>query len=125
MTEKIGNETQLQRGHAQQDGAGHQRQQHGGGDIVGTARGEQRLQRRGGHQRDHRHRPHGQGVTGAEQGIQQQRQHTGIEPGDRRQPGEHGIGQALGYQHQGDNNRRQCILAREAAVVTSQPAGAG
>ncbi len=99
MAEEVRQEAQAQHRHEQQHRAGKQRQQHGRCGVFRAARGEQRPESGGGHQRNHRYRADRQGAAGAEQRIGDQWQHAGVQAGHRRQAGEHGVGQALRDQH--------------------------
>ena len=125
MAEKIRQKSQAQQRHAQQQDPGEQGQHQRGTGIFGAAGNEQRPQRCRGHQRDHRHRANRQRAAGAEQGVGDQRQDAGIQPADRRQPGQHGVGEALRNQHQGDDHRRQAVAARRVAVIGRGPLQAG
>ena len=58
----------------------------------------------GGHQAGHRNRPDRERPRGAEDRIEHQRRHRGIQPDLHRQPRQQGIGQRLRNQHDRDDH---------------------
>ena len=65
VTEEVSEKAQAHDGHEAEDQAREQGQQHRRTDVCRTAGRKQRAQRGGSHQRNHRHRPHGQRPAGA------------------------------------------------------------
>jgi hypothetical protein len=121
MAEEIGYESQPEQAHQHQHGTRQKRQHHRRGQRIGDPLRRNLADRRGRHQRDHSHRSDSQRAAGAEDGIGHQRQDRGIEPDLRRQASQHGIGQRLGHQHDGDDHRRQEIASKASPVHSGVP----
>ena len=121
MGEEIGYKAQPEQAHGHQDHAGHYRQGERGGHIahrpfIGDAPHSDRR-----HQRDDSYRPDGQRAPGAEDCIEHQRRHGGVEPGFGRHARQHGIGQRLRNQHDRDDQRRHQITDQRLATVFTAP----
>ena len=74
-----------------------------------------------GHQAGHRHRADRQRARGAEDRIEHQRRHRGIEPDLRRQPGQQRIGQRLRDQHDRDDHRHDQVVGERLARCIAPP----
>ena len=121
MTEEIGEEAQPQNPHESQHRPGKKRQRDGNRPVFRRT-GDSMLTDGGcRHQRDNGDRPDGQHAAGAKHSIEQQRRDAGIEPHFRRQPGEQGIGQTLGNQHDGHDQRGYPIADQGVAIVAAPP----
>ena len=82
-----------------------------------------RAERAGDHDREGRRHPDRHLPGGAKDGVDEQGQQTGVETMLRRQPGERGIGHALGDGERGDGQTGQHIGSEPArAVVGPEPA---
>ena len=76
--EKVRQEAQPEHPHDQEKHPRQEGQAHGGHGVAhGPGLGDLAY-RRGGHQRDHRHRPHGERAAGPEQGVGDERQDRGV-----------------------------------------------
>src|SRR3546814_14628530 len=71
---------------------------------------------------DLRDRAHSEGPAGAENGVCDQRSDRGIETDLGWKSGEHRIGEALRYKHDGDNRSRHEIAGQRRAIISARPA---
>src|SRR3546814_15473343 len=70
---------------------------------------------------DLRDRAHSEGPAGAENGVCDQRSDRGIETDLGWKSGEHRIGEALRYKHDGDNRSRHEIAGQRRAILGARP----
>jgi len=121
VAEEVGEKAQAQQPHGQQQQTREEGQRDGHRPILGGSRHGMLTYGCRRHERNHRHRPHGEHATGAEDGVEQQRRHAGVQAHLGRQAREHGVGQALGDQHDGDDQSRHAIAHQRLAAVRSTP----
>ncbi len=105
MAEKIGQETQPEDTHQGQHQPRHDRQQNGTSHVFRCTGLRKGCQGRCGHQGSHSNRAHRQCSAGAEDSVNNQGQDTGVQTHLGRQPGQQGIGQRLGDEHDGNDDR--------------------
>ena len=121
MAQKAGQETQAQQAHDHQHGTRKKGQCDGHGRVVGRADGRMLTNRCGRHERDHRHRAHRQHATGSKNRVQQQRRNAGVQPHLGWQTRQSGISQALGNEHDGDDQCRHQITDQRVTLVVTGP----
>jgi hypothetical protein len=121
VAEEVGEEAEPQHSHGDEHQAGEEGERGRRGHARLGRRQVELGDRRRRHQRDHRYGADREGPAGAEDGVGDERQDAGVEPGDRRQPCEHRVGERLRHQHDRHDHRREQVVGQRAEAVAPAP----